>query len=132
VSIAVRSAALLAVVSLSASGCATDPGYVRMGGEGGSPYGYSDLENADGGHTVRVVLPSGSVNPQNAYAYWNRRAEELCGGPPARKTIYTADRAIIFVDARSAQAVRGDYVLEGYVWCAVPTAPAQAAAAATP
>lgn len=109
---------LIAGCSLGASGCVSDPGYVAMGGPGGSPYGYSDVLNADGSHTIRVLLPASIPEPQNAYVYWNRRAEEICGGPPAGTTLHTAQRAVIFVDARSAQAVRGDYFLEGLARCA--------------
>lgn len=115
---------LITGLSLLAGGCVTDPGYVMMGGEGGSPYGFSDMHNADGSYTIRVVLPSTTRDPQNAYVYWNRRAEEICGGPPAGTTIHTAQRVIIFVDARSAQAVRGDYVLEGLATCAPVAGPA--------
>lgn len=99
------------------AGCVSDPGYAAMGGPDGSPYGYSDVLNADGSHTIRVLLPASTPEPQNAYVYWHRRAEELCGGPPASKTLHTAQRAVVFVDARSAQAVRGDYYLEGLARC---------------
>lgn len=119
---------LLVCAALGATACATDPGYVAMGASGGSPWGYSDVLNADGSHTIRVVLPSFARDPQDAYVYWNRRAEEICGGPPAGKTLHTAERAIVFVDARSAQAVRGDYVLEGYARCGPPAETAAAAA----
>ncbi|MDQ3125609.1 MAG: hypothetical protein M3Q74_08400 [Pseudomonadota bacterium] len=103
----------------------SDPGYASMGGSGGSPYGYSDVVNADGSHTIRVLLPASTLEPQNAYVYWNRRAAEICGGPPAGTTLHTAQRAVIFVDARSAHAVRGDYYLEGLARCAAsaPTPP---------
>lgn len=109
---------LIAVCGLGAGGCVSDPGYVAMGEPGGSPYGHSDVLNADGSHTIRVLLPASTRDPQNAYVYWNRRAEEICGGPPVGKTLHTAQRAVIFVDARSAQAVRGDYFLEGLARCA--------------
>ncbi|MEY4555468.1 MAG: hypothetical protein RL093_587 [Pseudomonadota bacterium] len=112
------SVGLIAVCGLGAGGCVSDPGYVAMGEPDGSPYGYSDVLNADGSHTIRVLLPASVPDPQNAYVYWNRRAEEICGGPPASKTLHTAQRAVIFVDARSAQAVRGDYYLEGLARCA--------------
>lgn len=108
---------LIAVCGFATGGCVSDPGYVAMGEPGGSPYGYSDVLNADGSHTIRVLLPASVPDPQNAYVYWNRRAEEICGGPPASKTLHTAQRAVIFVDARSAQAVRGDYFLEGLARC---------------
>ena len=112
---------LIVACGLGVGGCVSDPGYAAMGGPGGSPYGYSDVLNADGSHTIRVLLPSSTPDPQNAYVYWNRRAEEICGGAPAGKTLHTAQRAVIFVDARSAQAVRGDYYLEGLARCAPST-----------
>lgn len=123
VRIAVRFVAvsLVALWGAAAGGCASDPGYVAMGEPGGSPYGYSDALNADGSHTIRVLLPASVPDPQNAYVYWNRRAEEICGGPPASKAVHTAQRAVIFVDARSAQAVRGDYYLEGLARCGTAT-----------
>lgn len=108
---------LIAGCGLGTGGCVSDPGYVAMGEPGGSPYGYSDLLNADGSHTIRVLLPASTPDPRNAYVYWNRRAEEICGGPPTGTTLHTAQRAVIFVDARSAQAVRGDYFLEGLARC---------------
>ncbi len=109
---------LIAACGAGLGGCVTDPGYAAIGGPDGSPYGYSDVLNADGSHTIRVLLPASTRDPQNAYVYWHRRAEEICGGPPASKTLHTAQRAVIFVDARSAQAVRGDYYLEGLARCA--------------
>lgn len=108
---------LIAACGPGLGGCVTDPGYAPMGGPDGSPYGYSDVLNVDGSHTIRVLLPASTRDPQNAYVYWNRRAEEICGGAPAGKTLHTAQRAVIFVDARSAQAVRGDYYLEGLARC---------------
>lgn len=118
VSARVFAVGLIAVGGLGTAGCVSDPGYVAMGEPGGSPYGYSDVLNADGSHTIRVLLPASVPDPQIAYVYWNRRAEEICGGPPASKTLHTAQRAVIFVDARSAHAVRGDYYLEGLARCA--------------
>ena len=109
---------LIAASGPGLGGCVTDPGYAAMGGPGGSPYGYSDALNGDGSHTIRVLLPASTRDPQNAYVYWHRRAEEICGGTPASKTLHTSQRAVIFVDARGAQAVRGDYYLEGLARCA--------------
>ena len=109
---------LIAACGPGLGGCVSDPGYVAIGGPDGSPYGYSDVLNADGSHTIRVLLPASTPDPQNAYVYWSRRAEEICGGPPAGTTLHTARRAVVFVDSRSAQAVRGDYFLEGLARCA--------------
>lgn len=125
-------AGLIAGAGLCAGGCVTNPGYVMRGGVDGSWYGYSDRRNVDGSYTIRVDLPASTSNPQIAYTYWNRRAEELCGGAFLRKSIHTAERPVVFVQPhQSHQAIRGDYVLEGYVYCETPaeTPPPDAPAA---
>lgn len=116
--------ALLAAAGLALGGCLTVPEYARISPETGVAYGYFDIANPDGGHTIRVILPAYMGDPQLAYAYWDRRATELCGGPPARKVIHTALRPTIHYDRYGGMP--GDFHLEGFAWCTAP------AAAATP
>lgn len=121
-------AGLLALAGLTLSGCISAPTYGPMVGEHRVGWGYSETANVDGGYTIRVALPA-ILDPQLAFAWWDRRAEELCGGVPARKNIHTAIRPTEYYDRYGARP--GDYQLEGYAWCAVPTGPARAAAPAT-
>ncbi len=107
-------------------------------GTKGSPYGYSDMRNADGSYTVRVV----ALHAAQAHEYWDRRAAELCGGPNFRKNIFRAEIPVITTTGYAAnpynpgyggtytQDVYGAPVLEGYAHCE--NEPAQAAAVEAP
>ena len=113
-------AGLLAVVGFSAGGCVSSE-YAAIDEKAGKYYGYADALNLDGSHRVRVLLPSAAGNADNARAYFHRRAEEICGGPPLRKTIHTAVRPGVSYDM-FGNMVTGDYYLEGLVYCSAPTA----------
>lgn len=113
-------AGLLAVIGLSASGCVSSE-YAPIDEKAGNYYGYADALNLDGSHRVRVMLPSGPGNADNARAYFHRRAEEICGGPPLRKTIHTAVRPGVAYDM-FGNMIAGDYFLEGLVYCDASTA----------
>lgn len=122
--------ALAAVAAgLSVASCYSTPDYAPAG-TGGNPYGYTDAPVQGGARSIRVTLPSSTQDPQLAYVYWNRRAEELCGGAVLRKQIHTAQRQLW--DYNALSGVSGDYVLEGYVWCASSTDTAPPAPAPTP
>lgn len=112
-------AALLLAAGLTLGGCVTAPEYVRIDSATGKYWGYSDLRNADGGYTVRVVLP---VGPDLAYDFFNRRADELCEGKTARKSVHTAVRPTMLYDHYGGRP--GHFVLEGVVYCDAPAAPA--------
>jgi hypothetical protein len=120
------SVVLLAAAGVTLGGCVSHD-YARIDAEAGVYWGYSDQRNGDGGYTVRVVLP---VGPDLAYDYFNRRAEELCGGEPARKRVHTAVRPTMLYDRYGGQA--GHFVLEGVVYCQAPatTEPAPVAVVA--
>lgn len=117
-------AALMGVAGLSVGGCFGTPDYGPVG-LNGSPYGYTDAA-IEGGRSIRVVLPASTKDPQLAYVYWNRRAQEICNGAVLRKQIHTAQQQVW--DYTRMHGVIGDYVLEGYVWCGDVPAPAAPAA----
>lgn len=119
-------AALVGVAGLSVGGCYGTPDYGPVGLKG-NPYGYHDAP-FQGGRSIRVTLPSSTRDPQLAYVYWNRRAEEICNGDVLRRQIHTAQRQVW--DYNALSGVSGDYVLDGYVWCRTPPAEAAPAPAA--
>jgi len=126
-------AGLLAAIGLAAAGCASSE-YAAIDTKAGKYYGYADALNLDGSRTVRVMLPGAPSNAANARAYFHRRAEEICGGTPLRKTIHTAVRPGIMYDM-FGNVVAGDFFLEGLVYCDAPSTaetPAEPAATAQP
>ena len=126
-------AGLLAAIGLAAAGCASSE-YAVIDTKAGKYYGYADALNLDGSRTVRVMLPGAPSNAANARAYFHRRAEEICGGTPLRKTIHTAVRPGIMYDM-FGNVVAGDFFLEGLVYCDAPSTaetPAEPAATAQP
>lgn len=112
-------AALAGVAGLSLAGCVGTPDYGPIGVKD-NVYGYTDAA-IEGGHSIRVVLPGSTPDPQLAYVYWNRRAQEICNGEVRRKQIHTAQQQVY--DYNRLSGVFGDYVLEGYVWCGTPGGP---------
>ncbi len=106
--------AFAVVAGLAVGGCYSTPDY-GPAGMNGNPYGFTETPIQGGGMSIRVTLPSSTKDPQLAYAYWNRRAEDLCHGSILRKQIHTAQRQVW--DYNGMTGVSGDYVLEGYVWC---------------
>lgn len=125
-------AALAGLAGLSMGGCVGTPDYGPIG-VNGNGYGYTDAA-IEGGRSIRVILPGGTPDPQLAYVYWNRRAEEICNGDVRRKQIHTAQQQVY--DYNRLSGVVGDYVLEGYVWCGplarAEPAPATSAPATAP
>lgn len=109
--------------SLLLIGCATPVVYGPVSAEHSNGFGYSDLRNADGSYTVRVV---GSTQPQ-AHEFLDRRAAELCGGPNFTKNIFRADIPVVPYSgyATGANGYGGAYtedryaapVLEAYIHC---------------
>jgi hypothetical protein len=97
------------------AGCATDTPYQEM--QPGR-YGYADTANADGSRNIRVVLPAGGTTPDIAFAYWNRRAAEICEGRPFRKSIQAAIRPTVVIQGHGG-GMPGDFMLEGVVHCEV-------------
>src|SRR5688572_8921596 len=126
-----RRVAALAICGLTLAGCITAT-YGPIGAENSYGYGYSDLRNADGSYTIRVVA---TTAPQ-AHEFWDRRAAELCGSPNFRKNIFRAEIPVVTVSGYAAgpNGYGGSYVedrygsliLEGYLHC---EADAQTAAA---
>lgn len=123
-------AALVSVAGLAVSGCMGSTAYGPVGRKNGF-YGYSDSPIEGGGHSIRVSLPYHVKDPQLAYAYFDRRAEELCNGAIARKQIHTAQQAVL-PQYNRLNGIVGDYYLEGYVWCGARSEAAAAPADAAP
>ncbi|HEY0435187.1 MAG TPA: hypothetical protein VGC92_01005 [Phenylobacterium sp.] len=118
-------AALAWGLLLSLQACAT-PEPVVYGPIGEAVrFGYKDQGNADGGHTVLVVLPP-QTQPGEARAYWDRRAEELCPGGVSKRIVFRSERKEIMSPAAYVQytasfssRIATAYELEGYVYCKV-------------
>lgn len=120
---------LVAVSALGA--CATKPVVYGPIGEK-APYGYQDRQNADGGYTVRVVMP-GHSGPEALRAFFDRRAGELCPAGVERTNVFRMHRAEfgyapyvhggVGVGTRTAVGTE----LEGYVYCKAGAASAEKA-----
>lgn len=116
------------------SGCVTDPGYAPMDAAANRYFGYVDAPNGDGGYTIRVVLPEGVSDPRSAFAHWERRAADLCGGGGYRKLVHTARRNMLIMPGYTPAGA--SYEVVGDAWCndpafastrlpATPAAPAE-------
>jgi hypothetical protein len=127
----------LAVAGLALTGCVTPPAYGPIGPE--SRYGYRDTRNADGSYTVRVVTNNAGL----AHTFWDRRAQELCGGPDFDKNIFRAEIPVVTYSGTATGPSGytgyytadqyGDLILEGYLRCkSDATAPAPAPEGAPP
>jgi hypothetical protein len=113
----------LALVSLAA-GCVSPSVYGPIDPAIG-PYGYRETRNADGSYTLRVV----SDDSAQAYEFWDRRAQELCGGPNFQKNIFRAERPVVQTTGYATNALNpafgatytvdqyGSLLLEGYLRC---------------
>lgn len=101
------------VIAPVLAGCATATPYQEM--QPGR-YGYADTANPDGSRNVRVVLPALGTTPDIAFAYWNRRAAEICENRPFTKTIQAAVRPTVVVQGHGG-GMPGDFLLEGVVRC---------------
>lgn len=103
-------------------GCVTPIAYGPMSAESRG-FGYSDMRNADGSYTVRVVAGSGA----QAHEFWDRRAAELCGGANFRKNIFRAHIPVVTYTGYASgpygyggsytQDAYGAPILEGYLHC---------------
>lgn len=126
---------VLAVGGLALLGCVTST-YGPIGAEN-SAFGYSDMRNGDGSHTIRVVAMSAA----QAHEFWDRRASELCGAPNYRKNIFRAEIPVVsytgyatghngYGGGSYTQHQYGALVMEGYLHCEAPAATAVAEAPA--
>jgi len=117
---AARASALAAVLGLAA--CITPATYGPLGASN-SPFGYRDHPNADGSHTIFIVADSAP----SAHAFWDQRAQEICGGTAYQKNIFRAQRPVITTTGYAAnpyggggsyqQDTYGSFLLEGYLRC---------------
>lgn len=108
-------------------GCvSSDLGYGPKGGPDKRLYGYSETRRADGAFTVVIDYKATPDALPVLHSYFDRRAEELCGGPPAKSVVIKAERPNIVnpnISSRSYQTsefdqIRGaGVVLEGIVMC---------------
>lgn len=122
-------ASAAAGVCVALAGCVAPFNYQEIGP--GAPFGYRSTANADGGHTILVVMPEYAANVALAQQFWDRRAAEICGNPNYRKIMFRAERATVYYDYYGARP--GNYYLEGYAYCdASASEPAPAADSTAP
>lgn len=112
--------ALLPFLGLAMASCATPLEYLPISPGEGRYLGYHDAPSGDGGHAIRVVMVSGP----SAYEFWDRRASELCNGPPARKVIHTAIQQTVLYERYGGRP--GAFQLEGLAYCAPSLSPGSA------
>lgn len=112
-------AGLVLVAGLATGGCMGVPAYAPMDSKGAGGFGFTDSPSGDGGHIIRVYLPSYIADPQLPYAWFERRAGELCNGQATRKSVHTAVRQTVLYDSHGGMP--GNYFLEGYAYCAPPS-----------
>lgn len=107
-------------------GCVSnDLSYGPVGGPKNRAYGYSDMRRPDGGFTVTISYKATRDALPVLHAYFDRRAEELCMGPPAKKTVVKAERPNFILDSGyfEPNQQRGlSVLLEGIVYCGVSAA----------
>ena len=118
---AARACALAAGV-FALSACATPATYGPLGADS-QPFGYRDHPNADGSHTILIVADSAP----SAHAFWDQRAQEICGDTAYQKNIFRAQRPVVSTTGYAVnpyggggsyqQDVYGSFVLEGYLRC---------------
>lgn len=75
------------------------------------PFGYKETRQADGSYVLLIQHP----DEKTAYAFFDRRAGELCGSKGFKKNIFRAIRPTIVVPGYSATT--GAPILEGYLTC---------------
>lgn len=83
-----------------------------------SPYGYKDVRQEDGSYILSATHP----DPNEAMAFWDRRAEELCGAGRYKKNIYRAIKPTMELYGYGGMA--GASYLEGTLTCEGGPAPA--------
>ena len=83
------------------------------------PYGYSEMKREDGVYILVVAFPDAN----EAMAFWDRRATELCGSSAFTKNIYQAVRPTV---VSTYGGTAGAAVLEGLLTCNIaPVTPAE-------
>lgn len=124
-----------ALLGLALAGCATPIVYGPL--DAGNGFGYRDFPNADGSHTVLTV----GASAEQAHAFWDQRASEICGGAEYRKNIFRAQRPIVVGTGYASNAYNpsygttytydmyGAFNLEGYLRCQASTGHAEGVAA---
>jgi hypothetical protein len=118
-----RLAAAITVASALAA-CATPIQYGAL--SEGHGYGYRDTQNADGSYTVLAIAPGDAMARQ----FWDRRAQELCGGTDFHKNIFRAEVPVVSTTGYAPSAygaagtggsytssAHGAFYLEGYLHC---------------
>lgn len=103
--------------------CATPIQYGAL--SEGHGYGYRETQNADGSYTVLAVAPGDAM----AREFWDRRAQELCGGTDFHKNIFRAEVPVVTTQGYAPSAypggvggsytswAHGAFYLEGYLRC---------------
>ena len=87
------------------------PRYAALGAKGSPLFGYSEELSDDRGYVLKTVYP----NSDMAQRFWDRRAQELCGGDDFKKQIFRQERPTVRYDSYGGRA--GHFVLEGFLRC---------------
>jgi hypothetical protein len=101
--------ASLAAASLLLSGCVAAAVYGPIAPD--QPFGYSERQREDGTYILSAVHP----DSEQAMAYWDKRAAELCGSSDYVKNIYRAVRPTMMGPYGGTPGVA---VFEGTLTCA--------------
>lgn len=106
-------AATFVLASLGLAACVTDPGYGPIDAAQKRHFGYVDMPNSLGGHTIRVVVPPNVSDPRVAFERWERRAAELC--PDGyRKEIAIAQPNMLLIPDGAPVAMSFEVLGEAY------------------
>ncbi|MFT3726745.1 MAG: hypothetical protein QM759_02845 [Terricaulis sp.] len=140
----IRKLAAWVLCASTLAACATPITYGAL--SAGNGYGYRDTHNADGSYTILVVAPNDAM----AREFWDKRAQELCGGTDFHKNIFRAEVPVVMSQGYAPSAYPGGYGgsytswahgafnMEGYLHCnavandATPAQVSDQAAPATP
>lgn len=118
----VRAIAFALVTALVLTGCvSSDLSYGPIGGPERRLYGYSEFRRPEGDFAVTIAYKATPDALSTLHTYFDRRADELCAGPPLKKSVLLAERLNLIVPDGNYQAneQRGtSVVLEGVVVCA--------------
>ena len=96
-------------------GCATPIEYGAA--ETNRGFGYSQSLATDGSIILKVLTPT-ALGSTTAFAWWDRRAAEICGDSKIIKNIYSAIRPTVTYE--SYGGTPGDFFIEGYLRCDPP------------
>jgi hypothetical protein len=114
---------VLALAGLLLAGCLGPLKYGSLADNNG--LGYRDTQNPDGSYTILVI----AYDPTTAQQFWDRRAQELCGGTNFHKNIFRAEVPVVRYSGYASNPMNptyggsysedrhGNFYLEGYLRC---------------